>query len=168
MKHRWIAALLAALTLLGLCGCGQKTAEFEAFSMIDLRQAMEEAAPSLPEMRYVSDADTDPADLFAHLSDMDYDKVARFFLSYSATGLADEIAVIAVKNKSDTETAADSLRSHLEDRARLYGQYKPDQLQRVENGLVFTWNHYAVLIVCDEADAVKDAFHRFAQAHTEG
>ena len=160
-KHRWLAALLAALTVLGLCACGQKADAPQTVSMIDLRTAMEAAAPSLPDMRYVSDADDDPAGLFAHLSDMDYDKVERFFLSYSAAGLADEIAVIAVKDRADAEAAADSLRAHLEDRARLYEQYKPDQLQRVQDGLVFTWKHYAVLIVCDEADAVKDAFDRF-------
>jgi hypothetical protein len=167
MRRKWIAALLAALTILGLCGCAQKTDTQKTVSMIDLRTAMEEAAPSLPEMRYVSDADDDPAQLFAHLSDMDYDKVERFFLSYSATGLADEIAVIAVKNRSDADAAADSLRAHLEDRARLYGQYKPDQLQRVENGLVFTWKHYAVLIVCDEADAVKAAFDHFVTGYLD-
>ena len=37
MKYRWIAALLAVLTILGLCGCGQKTDTHQTVSMIDLR-----------------------------------------------------------------------------------------------------------------------------------
>lgn len=159
MRQKWIAALLAAMMLLSLWGCG--SSRNETVSMFDLRTAMLDAAPSLPEMRSVSDSDTDAAGLFAHLSDMDYGKVERFFLSYSATGLADEIAVIAVKDTADVKAAADSLRSHLEGRAMLYEQYKPDQLQRVQNALVFTREQYAVLIVCEEQNAVEKAFTDF-------
>ena len=163
MSKRWIAALLAALTVLGLCGCGGKTRA--TVPMEDLKSAMTEAAPSLPEMKSVDDGSDNAADLFAYLSDLDYDKVEHFFLTYSAAGLADEIAVIALKDPADAAAARDSLTRHLKDRTLLYQQYQPDQVPRVEDAEVFVKDQYVVLIVCDEADAVKKTF---TAATTEG
>ncbi len=162
IKHR-MTALLAALSILALAACGAKPAP--TVSMHDLRENMLSAAPSLPEMKTVSDESADAEALFAYLSDMDYGKVERFFLAYSATGLADEIAVIAVRDPGDAEAALASLSAHLESRAQLYTQYAPAQVPRVENAELFVRDQYAVLIVCDDPGAVKDAFIAFT---TEG
>lgn len=156
MKRRRIAALLAFLSILTLCGCGAKPVR--TVSMEGLRQNMTAAAPSLPEMKSVSDEDEKAQELFAYLSDMDYGKVDHFFLTYSSKGLADEIAVIAVKDPADAADAKTSLENHLKNRIRLYTQYSPDQVSRVENAELFIKDRYVVLIVCDEADAVKKAF----------
>ena len=163
MSRRWIAALLAALTVLGLCGCGakEKTDTRKAtVPMADLRTGMLDAATSLPDMKSVSDESTDAEELFAYFSDLDYGKVEHFFLTYSAAGLADEIAVIAVKDAADAAQAKASLESHLKSRLQMYTQYNPDQVPRVENAEIFVKDRYVVLIVCDEADAVKAAFNR--------
>ena len=162
MSRRWMAALLAALTMLSLCACGG--GHSAAVPMADLQQSMLSAAPSLPEMKSVSDEDADAAGLFAYLSDLDYGKVEHFFLSYSAKGLADEIAVIALKDPADADAASASLRHHLKERSQMYGQYQPDQLKRVQDAQLFTQDQYVVLIVCDEADAVKDAFMKITAA----
>ena len=158
MNKRLLAAVLAAAALLALCGCGgRKTADP---SMEELRQSMLAAAPSLPEMKTVDDGSDSAAELFAYLSDMDYGKVEHFFLSYSAKGLADEIAVIAVKDAADAAAAQASLQRHLEGRRLLYEQYQPDQVPRVESAELFVKGSCAVLIVCDEARQVKEAFLR--------
>jgi len=161
MMKRCFAALTAALLLL-LCACGGRST---AVSMEDLRERMLAAAPSLPEMKSVDDSADNAEELFAYLSDMDYGKVEHFFLSYSAKGLADEIAVIAVKNAADAAAAQASLQSHLEGRKLLYEQYQPDQLQRTESAEIFVKDQYAVLIVCDEVQAVKDAFRQAVAAN---
>ena len=158
MSRKWMAALLAALTVLGLCGCGGK--KQETIPLTDLRAAMTDAAPSLPEMKTVSDEDTDAAELFSYLSSLDYDKVEHFFLTYSAKGLADEIAVIALKDPADAAAAKASLESHLKNRVQMYTQYQPEQVPRVENAELLIKDQYVVLIVCDEAAAVKAAFDR--------
>ena len=150
-RWRCVPALLALLLLLSACGGGAE-AEPEV-----LRQAMTDAAPSLPEMLRADDTDENAEELFAHISDMDYGKVSRFFVLYAADGSADEIAAILVKNRADAEDARRSLASHLEDRARLYEQYKPEQLRRIEQAELFVRGRWAVLIVCDGAEAVKAA-----------
>ena len=162
MSKRWIAALLAALTLLSLCGCGGKAKV--TVPMADLKNAMTEAAPSLPEMKSVSDEDADAAKLFSYFSDLDYDKVEHFFLTYSAKGLADEIAVIALKDPADAAAAKASLESHLKSRIQMYTQYQPEQVPRVENAELFIKDQYVVLIICDEAAAVKTAFNRIVSS----
>ena len=156
IRKRHIPLLLALLLLL-LPACGAGNADVD---MTALQESMADAAPSLPQMLSVTDADENAGELFSYLSDMDYGKVSRFFLLYAASGDADEIAVIEVKNRADAADAEQSLRAHLVNRARLYEQYRPDQLQRVEQAEVFVRGRWAVLIVCDEAAAVKAAFDR--------
>ena len=154
-RKLFLPLLLAAVLLLPACGAGGADVDMTA-----LRRSMADAAPSLPAMLSVTDADENAGELFSYLSDMDYGKVSHFFLLYASSGDADEIAVIEVKNRGDAADAEQSLRAHLVNRARLYEQYRPDQLQRVEQAEVFVRGRWAVLIVCDEAAAVKAAFDR--------
>lgn len=97
--------LLLVLTMLVMCvGCGAKKNTSGSVSMYDLRTAMEAADPDLPEMLNASSAEKDAEDKFSHISDMDYKKVDSYFVSYSSDGhKADEIVVIAVKDKADVD-----------------------------------------------------------------
>lgn len=157
MKHRkkscW--ALLFAMLLL-VCGCGGTTRE--TVSMYDLCQAMEAADDSLPKMLYASSEDGNADELFIHISDMEYDKTDSFFVSYSQEGKADEIAVIAVKDESDVDEAKKSLEDHRSSRIKLLSQYEPEEVRRMEEGIVFSRGRYAVLIICEDPDSVRKAF----------
>ena len=134
------------------------------------RHRQHEAAPTghagrraLP----VGDA-ADAKETFSYVSDLPYDKVENFLLSYSTTGKADEIAVIAVKDPADVTKAADSLRAHVESRRKLFLQYGPAEAARVEKAQVFTKDQYAVLIICDDSPAVKTAFDDFLPSSDTG
>lgn len=150
--------MLAAIVLLQ-CGCGG-TKVSDTVSMYDLRQTMEAADPSLPEMLNASSAEEDAAESFSYISDMDYDKVDSFFLSYAKEGTADEIAVVAVKDLNDVDEAKKSLEKHRENRRKLLEQYEPEEVKRIEDGLVFAKDQYVVLIICDDSSAVKSAFEK--------
>jgi hypothetical protein len=128
--------------------------------MYDLRKAMEEADTSLPEMTSLSTNDENAESLFTdNISDMDYDKIDDFFVSYAIEGKnADEIVVIAVKDKNDVNEAKETLEEHRESRRKLFDQYEPEQVQRIEEGLIFTEKQYAVLIICDNQDGVRKVF----------
>lgn len=160
MKKRILSLLLAALALALLAGCagGGETETSDTVDMNKLQTAMLEADPSLPEMLSITSGVDDAARLFTYVSGLSYDKVDGYLLSYSATGTADEIAVIAVKAPADVNEAADSLRSHQQDRLNLFQTYGPDQAARVKKGEVFTQDQYAVLIICDDVQGTKDAF----------
>lgn len=154
-----IISVMLALVVLLQCGCGG-TKTSDTVSMYDLRQTMEAADKSLPEMLNASSADENAADQFAYISDLDYGKVDSFFLSYAKEGTADEIAVVAVKDVNDIDDAKQSLETHRQNRRKLLDQYEPEEVKRIDDGLVFAKDQYAVLIICDDASAVKAAFEK--------
>lgn len=153
-----LSVMLAVIVLLQ-CGCGGSKVS-DTVSMYDLRQAMEAADSSLPEMLNASSTEDNAADSFSYISDMDYDKVDSFFLSYAKEGTADEIAVVAVKDLNDVDEAKKSLEKHRENRRKLLEQYEPEEVKRIEDGLVFAKDQYVVLIICDDSSAVKNAFEK--------
>lgn len=161
---RKLGRVVVAVVLLLLCGCGTGgTGSRETISMYDLAQKMEAAESSLPEMRYASSTDGNAKEQFTHISDMDYDKVDSYFVSYSKEGKADEITVIAVKNPEDVSEAKDSLLRHRQSRIKLLQQYEPKEVKRMEDGVVFTKGQYAVLLICEHPDAVRKAFEDFIE-----
>jgi hypothetical protein len=159
--NRFVTAALIFVFGLSVCGCGGKDASTgDTVSMYDLRTAMEAADTSLPEMTVLSKNDENAESLFTdNISDMDYDKIDDFFVSYAVEGKnADEIVVIAVKDKNDVNTAKQTLEDHRESRRKLFEQYEPEQVKRIEDGIIFTEKQYAVLIICDNRDGVRKTF----------
>lgn len=154
--------LSAALLALSLCACGSTGGKKDttALDMAQLQQTMLAADPGLTEMTSLTGAAPDGETLFAYVSALPYGKVEDFLLSYSTAGKADEVAVIAVKDQQDVEEAARTLRDHVAQRLTLFRQYGPDQAARVEQAQVFTKDNCAVLIIADQAQAVKTAFEQ--------
>ena len=163
--RRLLPLFLTGLLILALAGCGGKeTSPAQTADMEAMQTALLAADPTLPEMRSITGQVGDAETLFTYVSDLPYEKVDDFLLSYSAEGKADEIAVIAVKDPADAEAAADTLRAHLDQRLTLFRQYSPDEVSRAEKALVFTQDQYAVLLICDGNQDVKAAFEEFLTA----
>lgn len=157
---------LSALLLLALSSCGEAPGGSAATAdMDDLQKTMLAADPTLVEnITSITGSVDNAAHLFSYLSDLPYDKVENFLLSYSTKGAADEVAVIAVKNPEDVGEAANSLRRHVDQRKQLFQQYGPAEAARVEKAEIFTKDQYAVLLICDNSPAVKTAFENFLPA----
>ena len=162
MKRKGMLAALAACLILTLCSCGgtDTSNRTAAVDMAQLQTTMLAADANLTEMTSITGAATDGETRFAYVSALPYNKVENFLLSYSSAGKADEVAVIAVKDQQDVEEAARTLREHVTQRLNLFRQYGPDQAARVEKAQVFTKDNYAVLIIADQAQAVKTAFEQ--------
>lgn len=155
---RLVSSLLLLLLCLSLCACG---GDKETVSMYDLRTAMETAAEDLPEMLSVSSSDENGEASFGYISDIDYDKVDAYFVSYANGPESYEIAVIAVKDAADISDAEASLKLHRQNRVSFYESYAISEVQRAENAIVFSSGRYAVLIMTDNNSAVKAAFEDF-------
>lgn len=162
LLKRTLLLSAAALLALSLCACGGTGAQKDttALDMAQLQQIMLAADPGLTEMTSLTGSAPDGETLFAYVSALPYGKVEDFLLSYSTAGKADEVAVIAVKDQQDVEEAARTLRDHVAQRLTLFRQYGPDQAARVEQAQVFTKDNCAVLIIADQAQAVKTAFEQ--------
>lgn len=133
------------------CSSGAESADVKAIG-----KSVVKAAGKLPEMLTVG-SDSDEAEtLFKSVSDMDYDKIAGFYLSYSADGTAYEIAVIEVKDENDIKELEKSLGAHLSSRINLYKAYSPKQTAQAEKAEITTSGKLCALIMCsDTASAVK-------------
>lgn len=144
-----------------LTGCSDKTEKVKkSIDIIKLQDVMVAADDTLPEVMKVSSKNADASDLFSYLADMDYKKVKNFFLVYASSGDADEIAVIECGNKEDTEEALSALKKHSQKRVNLYSSYRPKQVSRAQNALIFSRDNYAVLIASDKQMDVKTAFEK--------
>ena len=155
MRNRIRLLVIALLAVLSLAACGNEGSGTATVNMKQLQQAMLAAAPSLSETASTTGDAADAKETFSYVSDLPYDKVENFLLSYSTTGKADEIAVIAVKDP-------------VESRRKLFLQYGPAEAARVEKAQVFTKDQYAVLIICDDSPAVKTAFDDFLPSSDTG
>lgn len=163
IRKRFLLLSAVALLALSLCACGNSAGGEKSTAtqdMAQLQQTMLAADPGLTAMTSLTGAAPDSETLFAYVSALPYSKVDDFLLSYSTAGKADEVAVIAVKDSKDVEEAARTLREHVTQRLNLFRQYGPDQAARVEQAQVFTKDNYAVLIIADQAQAVKTAFEQ--------
>lgn len=156
-----LSVIAFALAAVGCSGGSKKP----TVSMFDLSQRMTEANGNAENMAYASSSDKNADELLEHVSSIDPNKVESFFISYAKEGKGDasEIVVIAVKQTGDTTEAADTLRKHIEKRIALYETYDPAQAAVLRSAEVFTYEQYAVLIVSENAEAVRRAFDGFVK-----
>jgi Spy/CpxP family protein refolding chaperone len=160
MIKRMVCALCAVMLSLSLCACGEKT---KSIDMQALENSMVSADKSLPEMKVSGSWDENAEKAFSYISDLEYNKTHGFFLAYAADGMAYEIAVVQLKDKSDASAMADSLREHVQSRVQMYKTYEPQQVQRAESAVVKTDGDCVLLIMSDAPQNAETAFKEFTK-----
>ena len=160
MIKRIVCALCAVMLALSLCACGEKT---KSIDMQALENSMVSADKSLPEMKVSGSWEENAEKAFSYISDLEYNKIHGFFLAYAADGMAYEIAVVQLKDKSDASAMADSLREHVRSRVQMYKTYEPQQVQRAESAVVKTDGDCVLLIMSDAPQNAETAFKEFTK-----
>lgn len=160
MIKRMVCALCAVMLSLSLCACGEKT---KSIDMQALENSMVSADKTLPEMKVSGSWDENAEKAFSYISDLEYNKIHVFFLAYAADGMAYEIAVVQLKDKSDASAMADSLREHVQSRVQMYKTYEPQQVQRAESAVVKTDGDCVLLIMSDAPQNAETAFKEFTK-----
>lgn len=157
---RIICVICALAMCLSVCACGKKTQKID---MYELQKSMVSADKSLPEMKISGSWDENAEKAFSYISDMEYNKIHGFFLAYAADGMAYELAVVQLKDKSDAGEMEDSLNEHVQTRVRMYKTYEPEQVQRAENAVVKTVGDCVLLIMSDSPENAETAFKEFTK-----
>ena len=157
---RIICVICALAMCLSICACGEKTQKID---MYELQKSMVSADKSLPEMKISGSWDENAEKAFSYISDMEYNKIHGFFLAYAADGMAYELAVVQLKDKSDAGEIEDSLNEHVQTRVRMYKTYEPEQVQRAENAVVKTVGDCVLLIMSDSPENAETAFKEFTK-----
>lgn len=160
MIKRIVCALCAVMLSLSLCACGEKT---KSIDMQALENSMVSADKTLPEMKVSGSWEENGEKAFSYISDLEYNKIHGFFLAYAADGMAYEIAVVQLKDKSDASAMADSLREHVQSRVQMYKTYEPEQVQRAESAVVKTDGDCVLLIMSDAPQNAETAFKEFTK-----
>ena len=160
MIKRMVCALCAVMLSLSLCACGEKT---NSIDMQALENSRVSADKTLPEMKVSGSWDENAEKAFSYISDLEYNKIHGFFLAYAADGMAYEIAVVQLKDKSDASAMADSLREHVQSRVQMYKTYEPEQVQRAESAVVKTDGDCVLLIMSDAPQNAETAFKEFTK-----
>lgn len=160
MIKRMVCALCAVMLSLSLCACGEKT---KSIDMQALENSMVSADKTLPEMKVSGSWEENAEKAFSYISDLEYNKIHGFFLAYAADGMAYEIAVVQLKDKSDASAMADSLREHVQSRVQMYKTYEPEQVQRAESAVVKTDGDCVLLIMSDAPQNAETAFKEFTK-----
>ncbi len=160
MIKRMVCALCAVMLAFSLCACGEKT---KSIDMQALENSMVSADKSLPEMKVSGSWEENSEKAFSYISDLEYNKIHGFFLAYAADGMAYEIAVVQLKDKSDASAMADSLREHVQSRVQMYKTYEPQQVQRAESAVVKTDGDCVLLIMSDAPQNAETAFKEFTK-----
>ena len=145
-----IALLLAGA--LAFASCANNNSGTAVADMFELSQKMLSADETLPIMMTVSSDEDNAGQKFKKQSDFDYSKVKSYFWSYEETGKPYEIAVIELKNESDTEALKESLSAH----AKAIGA-------RENNTEITSKGNYIALIICGQKDKVKQAFDKYVK-----
>lgn len=157
---RIICAVCVLVMAFSLCACGNKS---QSIDMHELQNSMVESDKSLPEMKISGSWEENAEKAFSYLSDMEYNKIHGFFLAYAADGMAYEIAVVQLKDKSDASAMEDSLNEHVQTRVQMYKTYEPEQVDRASSARVETIGDCVLLIMCDAPDNVETAFKEFTK-----
>lgn len=157
---RIICVICALAMCLSVCACGEKTQKID---MYELQKSMVSADKSLPEMKISGSWDENAEKAFSYISDMEYNKIHGFFLAYAVDGMAYELAVVQLKDKSDAGAMEDSLNEHVQTRVRMYKTYEPEQVQRAENAVVKTVGDCVLLIMSDSPENAETAFKEFTK-----
>lgn len=155
MKRALILLLAALLALSAGCGAPGGGGGVDP---VRLGAELTEKAAGLPPMETVEN----DAELFRYLSDMDYSLVSGYYLAYAASGSAEEIAVLSLKDAADSEAARASLERHLAGRLGLFRVYGPEEAALVENAVIAVSGGTLGLFVCDNAGELGRAFRESA------
>lgn len=157
--------LLAGCMALGMfTGCGKEEKEKKTVcsnvDIVQLQKDMLSTRDELPEMTTISSQDENAEELFATLSDMEYDKIQDYFYSYASDGKASEVAVVFLKDKADVDTMVENLKEFKESRKKTYENYAPDQVEIAEQAVVFAKGNFVCYIMNEKFSHIKATFEK--------
>lgn len=153
MRNKLTAILLAALMLTG-CGSSGESSSPDSSS----------AAADITARELLADIDNDLLDGRICMGEEKFDSNAEKFYGVgidsiedggimynSEGGCADEISAVRFTDQTD---GAALLQKRLEDRTATFRDYRPEELDKLENARIFSAGGYDLLVISDDAEAL--------------
>ncbi len=142
------AALIPAALLAGCASGGEQVAD------IDPSDAVKAVIAEVP---ITSGIENDESSLDIFDSHIDADTVESAAFSLCASGAyPDAVAVIKCKTSEDAAKAKEALQDRLEDQIKLFTDYTPAEMYKLEGAKVYTKGNYAIYIALSDNDKAQE------------
>ena len=148
-------AILVAAMLLSLCACGGQGSGLEV-SAKDLVAAVQQnsGAKTADKLMGMGDADFE-AMLNMYLG-LDASVLSDGAMAISTSTAANEIIVAQVKDSADIETVKQAYSTHIEDTIMADERYFPENVDLLENAVIYDNGNSVILIVDESLAMVKN------------
>lgn len=140
-----VVVSLIALTLVG-CSGDKKSFDSEGF-----------VSTVMEKVTYDDEMIEVPEKTAKTLYSLDFEGLESYKLYTSATSAtANELMVIKVKDNKSIEAAKKSIEARKTDLISLYKDYRPEEMQKLDNAIIVTEGDYVIFSVCSSnADVQK-------------
>lgn len=152
MKLRGIVMLVLAIAIGGLTGCSGRSVSYDTLTAAEVGESIQQAA-SLSELQQGDDAK------LRKIYHIEASDVADFVLYTALSNVkADELAVIKVKDPSETESVMNQIRQRIEAQTVKFKDYRPEEYYLVEKHVLKSKGPFVFFAVSKDADRMERAF----------
>lgn len=148
MKINRKLALCAAAVLMAVCfciaGCGKKLPAFDAEAAF---------AKLLTDVKFDSALTDVTSAANIMLGDLPEGATARMYTADSPS--EDALIMLTAANEGDVEALKSIAQSYIDERLYEAQRYTPDQVNKLQNAVVFDSGNTVIVAVTDDAEAVK-------------
>lgn len=159
-----VLMIMSCVFTMTACQKKKEKADTGKYTSTEVSDVIVKSMTDLPEMNTDKSGDSKAEHIFAVLSDIEYDRIEDFtyLRAKEDNNLAEEIAVIRVKDKNDLAIVKKGLEERVTHRKDYFVQYnKPDEVTKVENAVITVKGNYAVMIIGNQAGNGKYEFEKF-------
>jgi hypothetical protein len=162
-----VMVLLSAVMICSVSGCGSETGESENSITVpaaDIVNSIVDASGKINTDTVLSKGDDTFDNGFEGLYGVDEGIVTDACIAYDSTGAtSDEISILRVADKKDVSNVESALKKRLEKRASDFGEYRPEESSKAQNGVVFTCANYVMMAISDDSSVQQTAFMKAMQ-----
>lgn len=176
-----LTALFIALSI-GICACGcdnsqkpqnstsQTSSQTDSEGIFDLSSndilmSMREKVVTFPSYTTVSSHDENGVEIdgwkdsFSVLYDnFPQDNVLQFSIAYSNETTSDELTVVILKDKKDTDTLKSQMQAYVNSRIDQFEVYGPEEVPKLKSAKIISKENIVALIVCDDPNGASEGF----------
>lgn len=150
-----ISILLAAACLISLCACGDSVKKIEVSAKDLTAAAMQAVGLDGADLLSASD-DESFKSRFYYYYGITTDQVRDYAIAYSSVSRPEEISVLVAADGVDVSVLTDALDNRRKMQPASFALYSPESVKMLEDAIIFTEGDCAVLIVAENAEALRD------------
>lgn len=152
MNQRWIAVLALAVTVGIWTGCSGRGGGYETLTAAEVVERIQQAA-------IFSEMQREDAEKLQKIYRIEASDVADFVLYTALSNVkADELAVIKVKETSETESVMDQIRQRIAAQTVKFKDYRPEEYHLIEKHVLKSKGPFVFFAVSQDAGRMERAF----------